>query len=274
MPKQLRVRVILNKGRHGVPLEKLSKVTGELQQFLRDLEKDLGVHDEVGWQGINFKDGSLDFIAVKNALIEEPQYRAFNDSARRIIKNEPDDRVSRKTRSQYAKIAAPIDPDEVVFLGIEHSGQKAADAIAADSGFEFHELTKLQAQEIQTSVQARVRAVASIQGVIHSVFIEGDPPHFNLRELSSQDLINCTYKESTYPKLAAALERRKAIVHVIGTSITDTLSRKIEHVEVDEIIVSPLLGRDFLDRFFGCAQGLVDEENIQEHIDNSRHRGN
>jgi len=275
MPRQLRVRAVLNKGRHGVPLDKLPKVVAEFQQFLRDLAADLGIHDEAGWQGVDFKDGSFDFVAVKNTLVEEPQFQAFNQSARRIIKNEPDDRISRRTRSQYAKIAGPIDPDEIVYIGIEPPPIQEPDRQTGPTeDFEFFELTKVQAQQIQNAVQARVRAMASIQGVIHSVFIEGDEPHFNLRELSSQALINCTYKESKYPKLAAALERRKAVVHVLGTSITDTLSRKIEQLEVDDIVVAPVVGRDFLNRFFGCAPGLVEDDDIQNHIEHSRKRGN
>ncbi|MGI9069928.1 MAG: hypothetical protein ACR2JB_01025 [Bryobacteraceae bacterium] len=274
MPRRIRVRVVLNKGRHGVSLAKLPKVVGELQEFLDDLSEDVGLKDSAGWQGIDFRDGSLDFIAEKNTLVEEPQYAEFTTSARNVILNKPDDRVSRRTRSQYARIAAPIDPDEVVVIGVEKEQALQPDQEIGPPGdeFEWYELTKQTAQIIELSASATVRSLASVQGIIHSVFIEAEQPHFQLRELSSKSFVRCTYKEAEYSELAEALKLRRAVVHVYGLAYTDMLSRKIDRIDVDRIEVSPPLSKDFLDQFFGCAPGLINEDDIQDFINHSRQR--
>jgi hypothetical protein len=273
MASRLKVRIVLNKGRHGVPLDKLPKILAEIREFLHDLSTDLGIEDDSGWQGVDFRNGSLDFAAVKNSLVDDAKYLTFQQSARNVILNQPDDRISRRTRSQYAKIATPIDADEVVDIGLPQE-QAGVVQPGEEEQFQWYELTKQAAEQIQALAQAKVKALASIQGIIHSVFIENADPHFQLRELSSQSLIKCTYAENKYNELAEALKQRMAVVHVYGLSTTDMLARKIEQMDVYRIDVSPSLAKDFLDRFSGCAAGLIDDGEMQAHIDQSRNRGN
>ena len=276
MARPIRVRVVLNKGRHGVPLRKLPSVLDALQAFLDNISSDLGIADQAGWQGLAFKDGSLDFIAQKNTPVEEPVRERFNTAARNVILNRPDDRISRNTRAQYARIAQPIDPDEKIDIGLERASEAKDDSAVPEQtqdGFTFFELSKQTAESIQRSIKAKVRSLASVQGIIHSVFIEAEQPHFQLRELSSQNLISCTYSEGKYDELADALKRRRAVVHVHGLAVTDTLSRKIDTLLVDHIEVASVLDSSFLDRFIGCAPGLVSESDLQEFIGNSRERG-
>jgi hypothetical protein len=121
-------------------------------------------------------------------------------------------------------------------------------------------------------IKLTIKSLASVQGIIHSVFIEAEQPHFQLRELSSKELIRCNYNESRYPDLAEALKSRRAVVHVYGLAYTDMLSRRIDRIEVDRIEVAAVLQRDYLDRFIGCAPGLITEDEIQAFIDHSRNR--
>jgi hypothetical protein len=276
-PRQIRIRILLNKGRHGIPLTKLPKIIGELQEFLEDLSQDVGIRDGSGWQGTDFRNGSLDFLAVKNAPVSDAEYRCFNESIRNVATNHPDERVSRRTRNQFAKIASPIDPDEVINMGIEKEPiapiDPAQPLASEEEIFEWHELTKQMAHQIHISAQSKVRALASIQGIIHSVFIEAEQPHFQLRELSSKNLIRCTYTDSQYGDLAEALRTKKAVVHVYGLSTTDMLGRKIDQMEVERIEVAPALDKSFLDNFFGCAPGLSDHSQAQAVIDDTRGRG-
>ncbi|MGO9096389.1 MAG: hypothetical protein ACLQGV_14360 [Bryobacteraceae bacterium] len=272
MARQVKVRALLNKGRKGVSLDKLPKVLTEFRQFLHALSEDLGVDDSSGWQGVDFKEtASLQFTAIANSIVEDPAYTAFNESAMNVVLNRQDTRISRKTRYQYAQMASPLDVDETISIGIEQP-QTGEEGAADFPPVVWNELTKQGAQQIQRSVRGIVTARASVQGIIHSVFIEADQPHFQLRELSTKDLITCNYCDSTYDDLATALKQRRAVVHVFGTSKVDTLSNKIDVLTVDRIEIAPSADKSFLDRFIGCSPGLVTD--IQATMDRARRRGN
>jgi hypothetical protein len=276
MAKQIKIRVVLNKGRKGVPLGKLSKILAELYAFLDDMAEDLGVKDGGGWQGIQFKNSSLDFLAVKNTVVDDEVYVRFNESARHVIENSDDRSVTRRTRAQYAKIAAPLDPDEAVGIGIENYEREMLEGpldTEDEKSFEWHSLDKVKASRIEDSVRAKIRSFASIQGTIHSLYIEADKPHFALRELSTKDLINCYYTDVQYAKVAKSLESKGAVLFVHGFAITDMMTRKIEGFEVKSIIEAPKADSQTLARFIGCVPGLVPDEDLQAQIDLSRRRG-
>ena len=59
----LRIPIVLNKGRKGIPLQKLARISYELQQFLGLLGEDLQIEMGAGWLGTDFYNGSLGFTA-------------------------------------------------------------------------------------------------------------------------------------------------------------------------------------------------------------------
>ena len=142
-----------------------------------------------------------------------------------------------------------------------------------EHSFDWHQLDKVTAAKIQDSVQARITSVASIQGTIHSIFIEAEQPHFTLREMSTQALINCFYEDIHYATVTKALESKGAVLFVNGFSITDMMSRKIDRFEVKSITEAPKADIQTLDSFIGCAAGLVLGSDPQIRIDRSRRRG-
>jgi hypothetical protein len=261
----LRIPIILNKGRRGIPLQKLARVSYELQQFLGLLGEDLQIEMGTGWLGTDFSNGSLEFTAEKVEPVEERKARAFKQAFRHVVKRRPDARVRPSTIRQFAKIAEPMDAGEAVEFGLPKSDTDEQD--------EWCALTKQEALLIASEVQAVVRSHGGVQGVIHSVFFGASPAHFQLRELSTGDLIKCVYKSGKqYDELTAVLKQRNAVVHVFGTIRTDFVNRQIEELRVDKIELADSFSKEDFDRFVGSAPGLLGDQTLQEFIDDVRER--
>jgi hypothetical protein len=270
--RQIRIKVMLNKGRSGISLHKLPKLLENIQQFLDMLSQDvIGGNSE--WLGSDFTNGSLVYTAERIDPVPEEKAKEFNDSFKGVASRTSKGRVRSATQSQYAKIANPIDADEVVRFGLEEIEEENRSITPEEAPFEWLELTKQDAALIAQAAQAKVAAYGSIQGIIHSVFFGAKPPHFQLRELSSGDLIHCIYTRDKYPEIAEALQEENAVLHVYGTTITDTVNREIEEMRVERIDVAGKFSKEDFEKFFGCAPGIKGELSIQEFIDRSRENG-
>jgi hypothetical protein len=263
----LRIPIILNKGRRGIPLSKLARISYELQQFLCLLGEDLQIEMGAGWLGTDFSNGSLQFIAEKVNPVEENKAREFTQAFRHVAQRRPDARVRASTIRQFAKIADPMDSDEAVEFSLPKSD--------SDEQNEWCPLTKTEALLITSEVQEVVRSHGGIQGVIHSVFFGASPPHFQLRELSTGDLIKCVYRNrKQYDELTAVLKQQNAVIHVYGSIKTDFVNRQIDELRVERIEPAESFSKEDFDRFIGSAPGLLGGQTIQEFIDDVRERAN
>ena len=263
---ELRIPVVLNKGRKGIPLHKLARISAQLQQFLDLLGDDLQIGSGEGWLATGFYDGSVGFIAEKVDSLEEPKVRAFKRAFRNVAKRKPDARVRSSTIRQYTRIADPIGIGEIVEFQLP----------TFDTGQEREEwcgLTKQDALSIASEVQSLVRSHGGIQGVIHSVFFGASPPHFQLRELSTGELVKCIYSSrKQYDELALVLKHQNAVVHLYGIIRSDLVNRQIEEIRVDRIQLADTFSREDFDRFIGCAPAMLGDDSLQDFIDHVRGR--
>ena len=265
---EIRIQVILNKGKSGIPLQKLARISIELQRFLDLLGSDIKIESGYGWLGTGFRDGSVRFTATKIDPVEEKKAKEFKESFRNIATRKPDARVSPSTIRQYCKIAEPIAVDEVVGFGLPPANE--LDKIDE----EWHELSKREALLIATEVQTAVRSHGGVQGIVHSIFFRASPPHFQLRELSTGELIKCVYNsQSQYNQITAVLNKRDAVVHVYGLSITDIVNRKIDELRVERVELAESFEKKDFDRFVGCAPDMLGGQSLQDFIDQVRGRG-
>ena len=130
-----------------------------------------------------------------------------------------------------------------------------------------------EALAIASDVQAVVRSHGGVQGVIHSVFLGASPAHFQLRELSTGELVKCVYSSrKQYDELAAVLKQQNAVVHVYGIIRTDLVNRQIEELRVDKIELADTFSEDDLNRFIGSAPGMLGDQGLQDFIDYMRGR--
>jgi hypothetical protein len=265
---ELRIPIILNKGRKGIPLQKLARISYELQQFLGLLGDDLQIEMGSGWLGTGFYEGSFGCTVEKVDPVEERKARAFKQAFRNVAKRKPDARVRPSTVRQYTRIAEPLDLGELVEFRLPESD-------VDEQNEEWCELTKQEALLIASEVQSTVRAHGGIQGVIHSVFFGASPPHFQVRELSTGELVKCVYSSrKQYDQLTTVLKQQNAVIHVYGITKTDLVNRQIEELRVDRIELAESFSKEDFDRFIGCAPGILGDQGLQDFIDNVRGRAN
>ncbi len=260
---RIRVRVEIAKGRNTILLTKIPKVLKEAQNFLEMLAQDAGIPASA-WEGSDFGNSSLALNASKTGSIENSKREAFNSRFLNVVKNVPDDRIRPETRVQYARIADPIDPDEVVAFGLYESDVGSPDT--------WHKLTQSEALQIVRAAQATVMAKGGIQGVIHAVFLGADKPHFHIRELSSGALIGCYYEEDMYSEVARALQKRGAVVHVFGITSTNMVGGIVERMDVERLNVAEQLSAEDFERLFGSSPNVLSGDDLQDFIDDVRGR--
>ncbi len=110
---RLRVRIELNRGGMGVPLEKLASVVQQAQSFFRMLGDDVHIDQNQGeWLGFDFDHESLNFTAEFVGPVSQDQVTAFHSAF------DGTTGLRRATIAQFARIADAIDEDEVIGFGL------------------------------------------------------------------------------------------------------------------------------------------------------------
>jgi hypothetical protein len=110
---RLRVRIELNRGGVGVPLDKLASVVQQAQSFFRMLGDDVHIDQTQGdWLGFDFDHESLNFTAEFVGAVTQDQVAAFHSA---FDGSTP---LRRATIAQFARIADAIEEDEVIGFGL------------------------------------------------------------------------------------------------------------------------------------------------------------
>lgn len=265
---RLRVPIILNKGRIGIPLRKLGAIVKETETFLKMLADDTQLPGDKGeWLALDFKSGSVIFIAEYIPSVDKDHIVNFGNAFKDIQRGSPSVQVRSTTRYQYAKIAEQLDEDEQVEFGICEDVIKEV--------FEYVPLSKRDLPVIVGERQGPVESIGSIQGVIHSVFMRSTPKHFFVRELSTDNLIKCEYSSSIYPQLAKVLREEATVIHVYGFITTDLASHKVERLVAQKLeAASQYLSDKEFEQFFGCCPTLTGNLSTEEFIDQIRKHDN
>jgi hypothetical protein len=110
---RLRVRIELNRGGVGVPLDKLASVVQQAQSFFRMLGDDVHIDQSPGdWLGFEFDHESLNFTAEFVGAVTPEQVAEFHAA---FDGTTP---LRRATIAQFARIADAIEEDEVIGFGL------------------------------------------------------------------------------------------------------------------------------------------------------------
>ena len=110
---RLRVRIELNRGGVGVPLDKLASVVMQAQSFFRMLGDDVHIDQNQGeWLGFDFDHESLNFTAEFVGPVTQDQVAAFHSAF------DGTTGLRRATIAQFARIADAIEEDEVIGFGL------------------------------------------------------------------------------------------------------------------------------------------------------------
>ncbi|MEI6149141.1 MAG: hypothetical protein WCS01_08620 [bacterium] len=150
-----------------------------------------------------------------------------------------------ETRRQYARIARPIDPDEVVVFGLYNDGEVQPS--------EVFELTKDKAREVEVpKADARV-SYGEVQGVAHAFFKEVERPYLKVRELSTQELVNCFFPKEMYRNAVEVLQDPDAVVFVEGWVKEDPDTGLVTEIDVEDFRLAPAFALDEYRRGVGSV---------------------
>jgi hypothetical protein len=263
---QLRVRIELNKGGHGISMDKLAEITTETERFLRMIVEDISKRLTGKWIARDFENNSVDFTAAYISPSITPEQIQECRQALAYTMNEETDisnfsnKIRRATLLQYSKIAKPIGPDEVVHFGLFD--------IESEQPTEHHILSKERSLEIEQRLQLTdsIQYDGSAQGTIIALF-KGSNPHFRLRSLYSDEWFPCYFSYNLYDKVIQALENATTIVHVAGTVLASRTERKPTSMQVKRIEnAEPYLEGD-LEKFIGCAPHVTGDMSTEEFIE-------
>lgn len=265
-----RIRVGLNRGRGPVSFKHLSALTEEINSFLRRLGEDAGLPDSVNqWLATKVEDGS--FLSDAEPDIEvSPEVGAhLENMMAAIVRGDSlaaqQLGVSERTRLEYADLAKRAESTHVpVEFGLYPSS-------VVNKKPDWHRVTIENAQLLTVSVSPYVEYMGEVQGVVHAWFKESSEPHFQLRELGHNHLVNCYYRSEHYADVLRAVAHREERVHVSGLVHGNRMDKRIESIRVSKIRNAVEFSDADFERFFGCAPNMTGDMDSAEFV--SRHRG-
>ena len=265
---QLRVRIELQRSRAGIEMSKLERLSSEAQKLLRYLAEDIRIPADGTWVAKGFYNQGVGFDATyQGSAVDALQARTYLQSLDNALtvgdeQNWTVAGVSSRTLIQSAALAKVADEDETVRLGLS----------TGDDNLHWRPLAKSRAHAIFEHFNNVIDYRGMLQGVIHAVFKEADPPRFKLRDRASGDLVDCEYDPELYGELHAALKQREAVVLVTGWIHAKRSSRSVESLQVERIEAVPPMNRQELEAFFGSVPGWTGDLTTDQFIKSVRHR--
>jgi hypothetical protein len=237
----LRLRIKLNKGRRGIPLEKLERIVSETRKFLIATSQDLEIPSPESWIGVDFRNGSLLYTNESAETVAPTQIQVFNQSLIHLSKGELAPQLQHSTAEHFFGMFEALEPREDLGIGIYENGSARAKWLKVS-----REIALLPSTRAGLSIR---ESIGSVQGTVHVWFRLASPPYFNLRELSTQALIKCFYDRSDYEAVLLAVQKETQVVHVHGRIFTDMPGRCIDHIDADRIVPVEPFSFDDLEKF-------------------------
>lgn len=264
---RIKVRLVLNRGRHGAPLSKLGKISEQMEKFLRSLASDANIETRPGeWLAVNFKNGSVEYDAEFQGDVPQGAAQIFSRDLEFLADFDPESEglngaVSTGTALEYARIGTLIDPDEVIELGI-YPGRGGP--------IKWRNITFGKTAAIRREIETPLPAYGAVQGILHAWFKEAREPNFQLRELSTDALVRVVYPATLYSEVAKAVQERTTMLIVGGNMLFDRATRSAVEVRADRIQRQPMLSTAEFEAFFGSAPEFVADFDLEgaEHSAN------
>ncbi|MGO9400764.1 MAG: hypothetical protein ACLP19_23415 [Xanthobacteraceae bacterium] len=264
---QLRLRIQLNKGRLGAPLSKLGRIAEQAERFLRLLAAEAEIDQSSGeWLAVNFANGSVSYDAEFQGSVTPAQAAIFNRHLEFVVDYDPDSEgpqgmVRAETLVEFARIGTLIDPDEVIGIGLYREERKRPI---------WRQINYAKAVTLRQELEAPLPTYGAVQGIIHSLQKEARQPYFQIRELSTDQLVRCSYNSAQYHDVAEALQERTSIVHVSGDITYDRVSRTISEMRMDRLERARVLTPAEFEQFFGSAPTFTGELSTDDYMDSIR----
>lgn len=236
----LKLRIVLNKGQRGIALSKLERIAEELRKFMAELGEDLDLTEPTAWVGVDFINTSLGWTTEYAYEVDSGKLGRFNDAIGSLARGKYLPSLRDTTSSQFFNLAKTLDPEEIADM-------ETFSEDGTPSRLELSRKTAILAQSPQ--LPPFRESLGSVQGTIHAVHMASKPPFFNLRELSTGNLVKCLYQPDDYDAVLEAIKIQAQVVHVRGRIVTDTRERSIDHVSVTQILLAERYDYEDVARF-------------------------
>jgi hypothetical protein len=235
----------LNEGGEGAPLGQIVDVGREFERFLRYLAEDSGV--EVGrrdWVARDFENRSVRFDVEAPKPLADEAIETFNRKFEYVATFDPSSKqpiegVRHATLLQYAKAAEGLGAHEKMSFGLYKPD--------GDRPYEYRQLSKLRAVELQQKLTETMRFKSTIQGTIHNLGVEEH--YFNLRERKSGKLVRCDFSAEQYDEVHEVAKNPNALIYVRGMVRQRRVDRFIESMKVELLRAAPAAPNVFTSLF-------------------------
>jgi hypothetical protein len=97
-----------------------------------------------------------------------------------------------------------------------------------------------------------------------------DKPYLVIRELTSGDLVKCSYDDNDYDKVAKLFSKKTAVVIIQGTITLNRITLKSELTKAEQFEFAPEFNNEDFDKFFGCAPEMTGQISAAEFISKGR----
>ena len=223
----IKLKIEVNKGKHGVSLDKLEHIIQEMRRFLVSMGDDIELINPGEWVSADFTNGSLGFVTEYPYTVAPQKLQVFNDAIITLAKSEFPPSIRKSTANGFFEFAETLEQGEVAGLAIfDENNVPALMEISKETGTKARLIKALPYRRTQ----------GAVQGKIHSLYKESKPdPFFYLRELSTGHLIKCVYVSKDYLDIVKALALAEQVMHVRGTVVYDTRAENIHHIDVQRI---------------------------------------
>ena len=246
----MKIRLVLNKGRHGAPLSKLGKISEQMEKFLRSLASDCNIETKPGeWVAANFTNSSVAYDAEYLGDVNHGEAQVFTRSMEFLADYDPEGEglngmVSHATALEYARIGTLIDPDENIDLGIypAKGGQP-----------KWRSITYNRMASLRREMETPLPSYGAVQGILYAWYKEAREPSFQIRELSTDALIRVHYSPSLYADVARAVQERTTMLIVAGDMMLDRATRLPTEMRADRIDRIGMLSAAEFEQLAGSA---------------------
>ena len=265
---QIKIRIELNKGRMGAPLEKLGDISRQMEKFLRALTADLNLEVKKSeWLAVNFKNGSVSYDASFQHEVTDSTFRHFNRCIEFVTDFDPETDgsnglVSDATLLEYGRLGEHIDPDEAIGIGLYTGGVRTPK--------KWRQVNYRKTSRVRDAMEMPIRSYGSIQGILHAWFKEAHNPYFQVREFATDQLVKCIYDQALYPTIVDAVKERSSVVYATGHLKLDRAKRAVDEMLVERIDRVEKISDDEFKSFFGIAPDITGKLTTDQFISNVR----
>ena len=262
----LKVKVIINKGREGVPLDKLAIITKETLEFLNCVCTDLNIEEnESRWIGTKFSSEHSLVFDCEREIEDNEKVRMGSELLEAIMSRNVSCspvKVSNATKIQYYRIASQIDVDESVDFGVYHP----------DNGRnpKMFTLTHRVARDIESETASEAIYFGEIQGTIHSFYKGTRRKKFIISELVTGNYVDCYFQDRMYQEMVHLLDDEEGIFFVSGEIIEDMKAGVIKCIAIKDWSPAPIFNEQEFTSMIGTMPQLTGDETTEEYLNRIR----